>query len=373
MLNPGGVISISPDFRQHALIGRDAKLRVWAVGSSRVLHRWPLPEVPAALLPEPTWALDVETRTCCLVVRYGGAWLRPRAAGGSADRSEAGLVFVHVGSGECTVVHLPRQTSRVERGSLQLHVCPGRGHVLVHHDVGKQQALSVYTCQGMLVNSVQFKVALPDQLQCFWPASGAAVAVMEGQGLAHLWLLSTQTIRRVHPNCYWAAWNTPSSGGVLLFGAAGTASFKLSGSLAAQPGLPAFQHALHVVWGSRLVVLTSKLGPPGRFDERQLQIHDMHERGSSLQCILYDQERRLHFARVLQLSPDGELCATVSEGSQHHLVVVHLASGEVHVYSLNYTDLAGSEPVQLDVAFSPDCTAVLVYDKWSHRGQVFRF
>ena len=373
-LNPEGIIS--PDeFTAHALVGHDGQLRVWTIGSSKPTQRWPLPDVPAALLAEPTWACAVQSSSCCLVVRYGGAWLRPRLPGGSTDRSVAGLVFACVSSGECCVVQLPSQTALVQRRGLQLHVCPGKGHVLVHHDAGRQQALSVYTCQGALVNSVHFRAQADEGLQCFWPPSGAAVAVIEGRhATAYLWLLSSHVVSQLHLAYHWAAWATPASDSLLLFNPATTARVKLCGALSAQPELPAFEHALFAVWGRRLAVMTSNPGLPDCSDQRKLHIYAVYGGQHRLEHTVYDREGHARFLKVLQLSADGELCATVSEDSRFYLAIVHLASGVMHEFQLDAMALPGrAHEIAWQISFSRDCTAVLVSDRRSHRSQVLKF
>ena len=379
MLNPEGVIS--PDFAEHALVGHDSRLRVWAVDGNRQLHSWPLPEVPAAILPEPIWACDQESCASCLVLRYGGAW-GPGERGDRRDRSVAGLIFVRVSSGESRVVHLPRQEVCRVRHGLQLHVGPGKGHVLVQHDVdGKQQAMSVYTCYGGLVNCALVQAHTDDDWQCFWPQSGAAVAVV-GRYYAscHLWLLSTRSISRMQTRYGWAAWATPSSDSLLLARPGTTARYRLSGELAPVLDLQAFDTARYMVWGCRLAVLATD-GNTSYL--RRLQVYTVHEGVFSLQNTLSASDWHFHY--MLQLSPDGELCAAVLESdwslrnkdglpTRRHLAIVALASGVMHESPLLSAELAdGLAYGWLAATFSTDCTAVLVSDTRSHRSQVFRF
>ena len=357
--------------------GGQGDLCIWDVASGELAHRWPLQDLPAALVPQSLWGGGPESGAF-LVLRYGGAWRLPHSSRTPTRAATAGLVFINAGTGTShTVALLARSAEAKPDAELLVFACPTKGLVLVHKwTTDSKEVLLLYTWQGALVRSMQLetRVQPPAWLHCIWAPSGKALALLEPAGV-RVWVLDCGILSRLHSQQNWAAWSTPSSD-IVLGGSSDRYSRVATRVLQAESvKLPANMsgRVLGAVWGSRLAVLLKRSlqgygnAPESAADSQQLHVHAQEQRGWTLKHA-FSAERQQEFAPELELSADGELCAVLvwtpslfssinkSSCPNLHLALVHLTSGVRHNVSLT-----SMQPFRLSlretVSFGRDCTA----------------
>ena len=299
--------------------------------------------------------------------------------------AESGLMFLNVQSGACQTVLL----GQTDFTAAPVAYHTGRGLALVQHATADQpDLLSVYDCRGDLVVRIPAPVS---DLQWFsWAPSGLAVALAsEFHRLAGscLWLWDVSSSAPVfhRHGLTWIAWATPSPARLLVGSLDQPASvFMLDGQQTVQ-GLSLQHDAQHLseaiaAWGSRLCLYNRKQ----ETGYEVMELYSMQDSQLVLDSTLSLSGRRF-VGGQLHLTADGELCAALTaapaEGAYSRtrlldrpcLALIHLASGSLREYPL-HADLADTTSVwSMRVAWSPDCTFVLVAAEFGLDSQLFTF
>ena len=374
---------VSPDLTERATLMPDDDLEdilceeeevqrfvdIHSVATGELLDTLELPQDVGYFLLQPVWVSDPSGDY--LMLRKGGAWFDPAATNFNTI-NKASLLFVDVLTGDCHEASLPDQhVSEAEGWCPRTAICPGKALVLALYEDADNRSvtLSVFSCDGTLVASVVPEIS--EFAELVWEPSGHAVAMFEEDSECEgsVWVLASNVLIPLSLFACCVAWNTLSSFCLLMTEDSGTACIVSCESAGQLGGLVPQQLPKGVeraAWGSRLALLvrSEHATYPSACD--QLQLYS------------FDQDRRLTLERTvtaaprvferwcLEVSADGELVAAVSGTvdsrlgiADWHLAVVHLSTGTLRQYAIQ--DVRSRDPTdELLVAFSPDCSGVLV-------------
>ena len=211
---------LSPDFRKIATLAPDAQLQVLHAITGERLCQHQLPStLPAATCPAAAWGWDPSSRY--LVVPFGNAWRGTGRSRAQQPSELSGLAFLDTYTGACPFVQLDAEHG--VSGVLAAQFCPDAGLVLVDHGRTHvprpgRSSWTVHSCRGELVDSLAAQ-----DLSSWgkpWAPAGQAVAFVNASRGLCLWTLGsgcTQTFSAVSL-CSDAAWATPYSGSLLVYG-----------------------------------------------------------------------------------------------------------------------------------------------------------
>ena len=260
---------------------------------------------------------------------------------------------------------------------LKAHYCPSRALVLVQLSTGSEHVFRLLNFHGEQLATCTPPSSVRLSLQCFWLPAAHAVAfhgVLESEPAlcSGIWVFGQPC------SLGWGAdslaWATPESGALAVGQSDTLAVTLISGHIAvAAPHLSARPPGC-MCWGARLVVLPTPCSGTLGCDQlyvflvdgaTHLRLQQTVPAGCRATAGL-----QVYVPHVLQVSPDGQLCAAVTASPvsvysrlcHRHLAVVHLTSGRLREYALKDADLAHRlESESLQVCWSPDSTAVLVH------------